>query len=68
DKDVSVEAFVKFDIPRGEAIRYENVWRELQIGLSKLSPHGKLVIADGSDHEVYIDKPDVIISCLNELI
>jgi len=68
DKDVSVEAFVKFDIPREEAVRYENVWRELQIGLSKLSPQGKLVIADGSDHEVYIDKPDVLISCLNELI
>lgn len=68
DIDVSVEGLVKSDLPREEAIRYENVWRELQVELSNLSPQGKLVIADGSDHEVFLDKPQVIIECLNQLI
>ncbi len=67
DKDVSVEAFVESGMPRDEAVRYEDVWRELQVELAKLSPQGKLVVADGSDHEVHVDKPDIIISSLNKL-
>ncbi|QSX07227.1 alpha/beta hydrolase [Sedimentibacter sp. zth1] len=67
DKDISANAFVKYDMPRDEANRYEDVWRELQIELSNLSTRGKLVIAEGSDHEVYLDKPEVLIRCLTEL-
>lgn len=67
DKEVSVDNFVKDGMPREEAMRYEDVWRELQVELSNLSPQGRLVIANGSDHEVHIEKPDIIINCLKEL-
>lgn len=68
DKEVSVKAFLKYDIPRAEAALYEDVWRELQIELSELSSQGELVIADGSDHEVHIDKPDIIIQSLKRFL
>ena len=68
DKEVSVKAFQEYDIPLDEAVLYEDVWRELQIELSELSSQGELVIADGSDHEVHIDKPDIIIQSLKRFL
>jgi len=63
-----VESWIKYQIPKKEAVLYEAQWRELQIELSKLSNKGKLVIAENSEHEVYIDRPDIVIECLKELI
>lgn len=68
DKEVSVKAFQEYDIPLDEAVLYEDVWRKLQIELSELSSQGELVIADGSDHEVHIDKPDIIIQSLKRFL
>ncbi len=68
DKEVSVKSFLEYDIPMEEAVLYEVVWRELQIELSELSSQGELVIAEGSDHEVHIDKPDSIIQSLKRFL
>lgn len=68
DNKVAEACWVKYDIPEKEAIVYEAKWRELEIELSRLSEMGKLVVAENSDHEVYIDKPDVIIHCLRTLL
>ncbi|WP_353095644.1 hypothetical protein [Tissierella praeacuta] len=51
-----------------EAILYENEWCKLQIELSNLSDEGRLIIAENSDHEIYLDRPDVIIHNLKTLI
>lgn len=68
DNKVSEEYWVKYNIPEKEAILYEAEWRKLQIELSELSDRGELIIAENSDHEVYVDRPDVIIKCLKTLI
>jgi pimeloyl-ACP methyl ester carboxylesterase len=64
DNKVAEEYWVKYDIPEKEAILYEAEWRKLQVELSKLSTKGKLIVAENSDHEVYLDRPDVIIENL----
>jgi pimeloyl-ACP methyl ester carboxylesterase len=68
DQEVSVKSFSDHDIPVDETVLYEAVWRELQTELSQLSSNGELVIAVGSDHEVHIDRPDIIIQCLKRFI
>jgi len=67
DKKVSVESFVKYDIPKVEAVLYEEVWRELQVELSGLSSTGRFNIANNSDHNIYIDRPDIVIDCLKTM-
>ncbi|MGG7165288.1 alpha/beta hydrolase [Clostridium ihumii] len=68
DNKVSEREWVKYDIPEKEAILYEDEWLKLQIELSKLSDKGRLIIAKGSDHEIYLDRPDIIINNLKNLI
>lgn len=64
DIEASVNAFVQYNIPEEEAVTYEKVWRELQIELSQLSNKGELIVADRSDHEIHIDRPDIVIQGL----
>lgn len=68
DNNVAEKYWVKYDIPAREAVLYEAEWRNLQIELSKLSKSGRLVVAENSDHEVYIDRPEIIIQCLKTLL
>lgn len=68
DNKVTERGWVKYNIPEKEAILYENEWRKLQIELSKLSDQGRLIVAENSDHEVYLDRPDIIIHNLKTLI
>lgn len=68
DSKITVDGWVKDNIPKEEAILYENEWRNLQIELSKLSDKGKLIIAENSNHEVYLDQPDIIIQSLKTFI
>lgn len=68
DIEASVNAFVQYNIPEEEAVEYEKVWRELQIGLSQLSTKGELIIADRSDHGIHLDRPDIIIKGLKRFI
>jgi pimeloyl-ACP methyl ester carboxylesterase len=62
--EVSALPFIKHGIPADEAYRYEQRWHELQQELSRLSQHGEMVIAKGSDHGIHLDKPDQVIECL----
>lgn len=68
DIEASVNAFVQYNIPEEEAVKYEKVWRELQIGLSQLSTKGELIIADRSDHGIHLDRPDIVIKGLKRFI
>lgn len=67
DNKVAENYWIKYDIPESEAILYEAEWRNLQIELSRLSAKGELIIAENSDHEVYLDKPEIIVQCLKTL-
>ncbi|MBK1813597.1 alpha/beta fold hydrolase [Clostridium sp. YIM B02505] len=68
DSKVAERGWVKYGIPEGEAILYENEWRKLQSELSKLSNQGRLIIAGNSDHEIYIDRPDIVNHYLKTLL
>ena len=68
DNKVTERGWVKYNIPQKEAILYENQWRNLQIELSKLSDQGRLIIAENSDHEIYLDRPDIVIQYLKTLL
>ncbi|MBM7683387.1 pimeloyl-ACP methyl ester carboxylesterase [Pullulanibacillus pueri] len=68
DKELAAEPFIEHGIPKEEAFLYEAVWRDLQIELSQLSPRGEFIIAEGSDHEIHKDKPEVLIQAIERLI
>lgn len=68
DKELSIENWVKQEIPENEAILYEDKWRKLQEELVLSSKQGKFIIASNSDHQVHIDRPDIVIDTLKALI
>ena len=68
DNKVTERGWLKYNIPEKKAILYENQWRKLQVELSKFSDKGRLIIAENSDHEIYLDRPDLIIQNLKTLI
>ncbi|MCB2291178.1 alpha/beta hydrolase [Clostridium sp. CS001] len=68
DNTVAEKGWVKYNIPEVEAILYENEWRKLQVELSKISCKGNLIIAENSDHEIYLDRPDIVIEYLKTLL
>jgi pimeloyl-ACP methyl ester carboxylesterase len=39
----------------------------LQQGLARLSPRGELVVANGSGHDVAIDRPALVIAAVKKL-
>lgn len=68
DNKVAEKEWIKYNIPGKEAILYEDQWRKLQIELSRLSEQGSLIVAENSEHEVYLDRPDIVINSLKTLI
>lgn len=68
DNRIAEKYWVKYGIPENEAVLYEAEWRRLQIELSRLTERGQFIVADNSDHEVYIDKPEIIVQCLKTLL
>ncbi|MCM0650125.1 alpha/beta hydrolase [Clostridium swellfunianum] len=68
DSKIARRGWVKYGIPEKEAILYEDEWCKLQSELSKLSDEGRLIIAENSDHEIYLDRPDIVIHYLKTLL
>ncbi len=68
DNKVSQKSWLEINVPEEEAILYEVEWRKLQKELSTLSSKGNLIIAEDSDHEIYLDRPEVVVECLKKLL
>src|SRR5262249_44119311 len=51
-----------------DAIAAQPIWNRLQEGLKALSPHSRRVIARGSGHHVMIDRPDVVVRAVGEVV
>jgi pimeloyl-ACP methyl ester carboxylesterase len=66
DEKLSALPFIEYGIPEEEANLHEKVWRELQMELTQINSQGHLIIAEGSDHEVHKDRPELIIECLQK--
>jgi len=56
------------DLPPQVAEKATAVGRELQQELSRLSTAGRLVVAQGSGHYVQLDRPDVVVRAIRELV
>ncbi len=68
DSETAVRFWVEQGIPESEAIIYEATWRKLQKEHANLSNQGKLIIAEGSDHEIHVEKPQYIIDTINDML
>lgn len=51
-----------------QAMEIERVWRELQIELSRRSRNGELIIASRSGHCIQIDRPELVIAAVRDVV
>jgi pimeloyl-ACP methyl ester carboxylesterase len=51
-----------------QQIAAQPIWNTLQENLKRLSPHSRRIIARNSGHHVMIDRPDVIINGVRQLV
>jgi pimeloyl-ACP methyl ester carboxylesterase len=60
------------DLPKAgrstELIAVDPIWNGLQESLKRLSPQSRRIIARGSGHHVMIDRPDVAIAAVREVV
>jgi pimeloyl-ACP methyl ester carboxylesterase len=50
------------------AQEYERIWAQMQDELAALSPQGRVVVAQGSGHAIQIDRPDVVIGAIRDVL
>jgi pimeloyl-ACP methyl ester carboxylesterase len=55
-------------VPAGLEEEVESAWRSMQDDLASLSTRGRLVVADGSGHDVHLDRPDVVIDEIRDVL
>jgi pimeloyl-ACP methyl ester carboxylesterase len=61
-------------VPSGAAItpevlqEYDQTWEQLQLELAALSTHGKRLVAEGSGHNIQLDRPDLVVRAIEELL
>jgi len=51
-----------------ESVAVDPIWNGLQESLKRLSPQSRRVIARGSGHHVMIERPDVVIAAVREVV
>ena len=51
-----------------QSIAQQPVWSQLQENLKRLSPHSRRIIARLSGHHVMIDRPDVVITGIQQIV
>jgi len=55
-------------LPAGEARSAEEAWQAAQQMLAGLSSAGQFVVAEGSGHVIPVERPDVVITAIKQLI
>jgi len=48
--------------------RTEAIWADIQTELTQLSSRGKHLVAKGSGHYVQVDRPDLVVSSIHDLV
>lgn len=51
-----------------QAMAAQPIWNRLQESLKSLSPQGRRIIAHGSRHHVMIDRPDVVVGAIRQVV
>ncbi|MEI5908601.1 alpha/beta hydrolase [Bacillus spongiae] len=68
DKKYVIKEEMNNGIPEWELKIFEEKWEELIKDQAKLSTSSKLIFAKNSGHSVYLDRPDLIIECIQEIL
>jgi pimeloyl-ACP methyl ester carboxylesterase len=55
------------DWPPEREVRLLATWREVQAELATHSPHGRLIVAEKSGHNIQQYRPDLIIEAIHEV-
>jgi pimeloyl-ACP methyl ester carboxylesterase len=51
-----------------EALQAEQAWQAAQKQLASLSSNGQFIIADGSGHAIPVERPDIVIEAIKQLL
>ncbi|XXM72484.1 hypothetical protein ACQ0QQ_00880 [Lysinibacillus sphaericus] len=54
-------------IPEWELRKFEEKWRELIMNQSKLTPYAEFILAERAGHSVFLDRPDLVIDCIEKI-
>lgn len=46
----------------------EQLWQELQAELAGLSSRGRLVVAQGSGHYIQLERPQLVVDAISEVV
>ena len=55
-------------MPAEQAQQAEQVWRELQAELVRLSSNGRLLVAEHSGHAIQVDQPDLVVEAIRQMV
>jgi hypothetical protein len=47
---------------------FDDLWQELQLARSQLSPAGRLIVARSSGHFIQIDQPKLVVRAIVEVV
>ncbi|HMQ33953.1 MAG TPA: alpha/beta hydrolase [Chloroflexaceae bacterium] len=50
------------------AQQFETTWAQMQEELAALSPRGRVILAEGSGHGIMLDRPDLVISAVQDVL
>ncbi len=66
--EISVEWMTNKGISYEEAVKVENLWQDLSKDYLKLSTKSKWILAEKSGHSIHLDRPEIVIDAIKELI
>ncbi|MEM6529774.1 MAG: alpha/beta hydrolase [Chloroflexota bacterium] len=61
-------AFMGAPMRPQQAAEAEATWQRLQRNMAALSPQGRLVIAENSDHSIQLDNPELVVQTVLEMM
>jgi hypothetical protein len=65
---IALEHGISFD-PGGRPVpSIERLWGRLQEANAKLSPQGRVIVAERSHHRIAEDEPDVVVDAIREVV
>lgn len=68
DKEFSIKLETQNGLPEEELRIFEEKWQELITRQGNLSNNRKIVFVRSSGHSIHIDKPDIIIKSISEIV
>lgn len=68
DKDFNIRLGVEEGIPESEITLLEEKWHNLITDQANLSNESELIFAQNASHSIYLDRPEVIINSINNLM